>query len=164
MAQGFQRVVLFLGIAVGVISAAGGVMAAECSLISVSNCSNEEICFALLVDRMGSAAEKETLKTGIPANFLFEIDEAFGKSFAHSLSVGASHSAAYRTAEGTLKEGEGSSFNQEAASMQIDAQSMKKAVDIFYGEFANDTEQSHQFIQEARLRSLICPPMTKKRN
>jgi hypothetical protein len=154
---------LGISISLAAILTGGNAMAGACAMSSAQSCTDAEICFALLLSRTGSDAEKETLRTGIPDNFLFEIDEAFGKSFAHTLSIGVSHVASYRTAETTLDFGEGSSWNQEASAMNIDTASMKKAVDIYYTEFVNETDESRPFIQEARSRSLICPPKTKVR-
>ena len=167
--------------AVGLLTA-GEVMAKECSTASVSECADEQVCWAIQTGAVGTAQEVEQLSSRIPEDYEFKINEIYAKAFTWTILQGYDPDTAFEMAKDAFSKDEADDWLSETvrndyASHSFSMQERRNAADQFYdnvkgsldlfefGKFAANSEFPQNvthFIDEARSRALICPPVSSK--
>lgn len=168
-------------IAIGLL-VAGEVMAAECSNSSVSACADEQLCWAIQTGAIGTPQEVEQLSYRIPDDYEFKINEIYAKAFTWTITKGYDPEAAFDMAEHTFRTVEANNWLSETTrndfiGYSFSPQERRNAADQFYDnvngsldlfEFGKSKANSGfpqnvaHFIDEARSRALICPPVSSK--
>lgn len=172
-----RRIAAVMAVFSSVVFSADYSLASECSTSTISVCSNEEICFGLLIARSGTPSEREALDVSFPDNFIFVIEPSVGNTFAHYYnSISDSHGA-FKVANmlnEKYRDGSHNSLRDEMLNIRASDNEMKIAAQAYYAELNNLTKDSDAvasitgevqsdarlmeiFEKEAISRALICP-------
>lgn len=155
-------------------------MAGECSTKSVSKCADEQVCWAIQTGAVGTTQEIQQLPSRIPDDYEFNINDIYEKAFTWTVLKGYDPDVAMDMAEDAFRKVEANDWLSETvrndyAGYSFSMQERRNAANQFYDNVKGSLnlfqfgrseanpgfpENVAAFIDEARSRALICPPVS----